>query len=322
MAVRPPRQDGRPTLVLCPVAPWRSRGRGPGSARRSCGGQAPHSPGSRWRLGGHSSKIAAPWKRSQTHNETRRAPTVFLTVRAVRHLRRYSSSPAQRGGLQSLCGSDPPRKGLSTDHRSALVAVAPLDKYRSVDIDDVLRQQDGVISRRQALAAGFQEHEIRRLLRRNEWARVHAGVYVDHTGPPTWSQRTWAAVLYAAPAALCLESALGAETSLIHVAIERQRSTLTEPAGVLVTHPRRTPPRACAVERRAAADALRGRRTRRRLPGRFRTRCHCSPGQCLPIASNDRTAAAASPRFTGAAPPSPMAAGGTARYRRRHMLGA
>lgn len=114
------------------------------------------------------------------------------------------------------------------------MVVAPLDKYRSVDIDDVLRQQDGVISRRQALAAGFQEHEIRRLLRRNEWARVHAGVYVDHTGPPTWSQRTWAAVLYAAPAALCLESALGVETSLIHVAIERQRSTLTEPAGVRI----------------------------------------------------------------------------------------
>lgn len=103
-----------------------------------------------------------------------------------------------------------------------------------MDIGEVLRQQDGVISRRQASDADVPEHQIRRLLRRNEWARVHAGVYVDHTGPLTWSQRAWAAVLYAAPAALCLESALGDGGSPIHVAVARHRSTLTEPAGVRI----------------------------------------------------------------------------------------
>ncbi|STZ87696.1 Uncharacterised protein [Mycolicibacterium fortuitum] len=103
-----------------------------------------------------------------------------------------------------------------------------------MEFGEALRQQDGVISRRQALDAGLAEHDIRRLLRRNEWARVHAGVYVDHTGPLTWTQRAWAAVLYAAPAALCLESALGAQTSPIHVAVERQRSTLVEPVGVRI----------------------------------------------------------------------------------------
>lgn len=91
-----------------------------------------------------------------------------------------------------------------------------------------------MISRRQALDAGLAEHEIRRLLRRNEWARVHPGVYVDHTGPLTWIQRAWAAVLYAAPAALCFESALGAQSTPIHVAVERQRSTLAEPIGVRI----------------------------------------------------------------------------------------
>lgn len=91
-----------------------------------------------------------------------------------------------------------------------------------------------MISRRQALDAGLAEHEIRRLLRRNEWARVHAGVYVEHTGPLIWIQRAWAAVLYAAPAALCLESALGAQSLPIHVAVERQRSTLAEPVGVRI----------------------------------------------------------------------------------------
>ncbi len=104
----------------------------------------------------------------------------------------------------------------------------------AVDVDEALRRQDGVISRRQALAAGLPEHEIRRLLRRNEWARAHSGVYVNHTGPLSWPQRAWAAVLYAAPAALCLESALGTETSLIHVAVTRQRSTLIEPVGVRI----------------------------------------------------------------------------------------
>jgi hypothetical protein len=35
-------------------------------------------------------------------------------------------------------------------------------------------------------------------------------VYVDHTGPLTWQQRAWAAVLYAAPSALAGASALRA----------------------------------------------------------------------------------------------------------------
>lgn len=74
------------------------------------------------------------------------------------------------------------------------------------------------------------------MLRRNEWARVHQGVYVDHTGPLSWLQRAWAAVLYAAPAALCLESALSIEGPLIHVAVSRQRAMLVEPDGVRIHH--------------------------------------------------------------------------------------
>lgn len=100
----------------------------------------------------------------------------------------------------------------------------------------MLRQQAGVISRRQALAAGLQQHDIRRLLRRNEWARVHDGVYIDHTGPLSWLQRAWAAVLYAEPAALCLESALADEGSVIHVGVARKRSSLAEPPGVRFHH--------------------------------------------------------------------------------------
>lgn len=105
-----------------------------------------------------------------------------------------------------------------------------------------LERQDGVISRRQVLAGGLEPHDIRRLLRRREWAEVHPGVYVDHTGPLTWQQRAWAAVLVCAPAALCHESAKRAadgpgrknhdDGKPIHVAVEADR-TPQPPSGVI-----------------------------------------------------------------------------------------
>ena len=108
----------------------------------------------------------------------------------------------------------------------------------------MLRDQAGVISRQQALAIGMYPHDIRKMLRRKEWAPVHHGVYVAHTGPLTWPQRAWAGVLYAAPAALCLESALRAaespgqhprdEQAVIQVAVCLRRATLTEPHGVRI----------------------------------------------------------------------------------------
>ncbi len=105
-----------------------------------------------------------------------------------------------------------------------------------MDIDEVLLLQHGMISRRQVLGAGLSDHDIRRMLRRRQWARVHDGVYIDHTGPLTWRQRAWAAVLYAAPAALCLDSALSEQGALIHVAVDRGRAMLVEPPGVRIHH--------------------------------------------------------------------------------------
>jgi hypothetical protein len=106
----------------------------------------------------------------------------------------------------------------------------------------ILREQSGVISRRQALGAGLGDHDIRRLLRRREWALVHGGVYVDHTGPLPWLQRAWAAVLLAWPAALCHDSALRAadgpgkrdrdDAAPIHVAVQRSRAFVA-PAGIV-----------------------------------------------------------------------------------------
>lgn len=96
-------------------------------------------------------------------------------------------------------------------------------------IADLLRDQHGVISRRQLLACGLTGSDIKRLVRRRELRRVHRGVYVDHTGPPTWVQRAWAAVLFSWPAALSHESAL----RLVEGPGRRDRN-LNEPDGVRI----------------------------------------------------------------------------------------
>lgn len=116
----------------------------------------------------------------------------------------------------------------------------------------LLDEQDGVLARRQALAAGLTDEDLRRLRRRREIATVHTGVYVDHTGPLSWTQRAWAAVLFAWPAAICPESALvahgvrwavrrldqqvrrlGFAAPVIHVAVDERRR-VSEPDGVPV----------------------------------------------------------------------------------------
>lgn len=114
------------------------------------------------------------------------------------------------------------------------------------DVRIILDRQDGVISRRQALAAGLEPHQIRRLLRRRSWVQVHRGVYVAHTGALTWAERTWVAVLSSWPAALWGESALRAVDrpfptdpgETIHVAVDGRRGSLQPPAGVVVHHDR------------------------------------------------------------------------------------
>ncbi|GAA3535244.1 hypothetical protein [Nocardioides daeguensis] len=70
------------------------------------------------------------------------------------------------------------------------------------ELERLIGLQDGVVARRQALAAGCTHPEIARMLRRRARVPVHPGVYVDRTGPLAWRQRAWAAVLACWPAAL------------------------------------------------------------------------------------------------------------------------
>jgi hypothetical protein len=118
------------------------------------------------------------------------------------------------------------------------------DRHVPDPIRELLGLQDGVISRRQVLESGWATHSVRRMLRQGSWTQVHRGVYIAQTGPLTWRQRSWAAVLWAWPAALWGESALRAvdehqgarPAGPIHVAVGRRRSGLRPPAGVRIHH--------------------------------------------------------------------------------------
>jgi Transcriptional regulator, AbiEi antitoxin len=105
-----------------------------------------------------------------------------------------------------------------------------------MDLEQLMADQAGVVSRRQVLARGLTDNDIERRLRRREWARVHRGVYVDHTGPLSWAQRLWAAVLFYDRAAACDESALSlfgvrpaGLADQVHVAVDRDRRVVRLP---------------------------------------------------------------------------------------------
>ncbi|MFI5624188.1 hypothetical protein ACIA03_12050 [Nocardioides sp. NPDC051685] len=105
------------------------------------------------------------------------------------------------------------------------------------------RQQDGVLSHAQLAAGGLTRADMVRMQRRKEIVRVHPRVYVDHTGPLTWHQRAWAAVLYAAPAYVCGPSVEAPRTERprvpgvvpdpIHVAIDQTRRVAPQPGIVI-----------------------------------------------------------------------------------------
>ncbi len=78
------------------------------------------------------------------------------------------------------------------------------------EIAHLLAEQGGVITRRQVLTAGASPASIERALRRREWVRLLPGVFLDHTGSPSWQQRAWAGVLFYEPAALAGRPALRA----------------------------------------------------------------------------------------------------------------
>jgi hypothetical protein len=64
---------------------------------------------------------------------------------------------------------------------------------------DLLAEQCGVLSRRQALRLGFSEDMIGWRLRIRSWQQLHPGVYAVFTGEPPRAAVLWAAVLRSGP---------------------------------------------------------------------------------------------------------------------------
>lgn len=102
-------------------------------------------------------------------------------------------------------------------------------------VSEHLTRQDGVVTRGQLLSARVTQAQVDTLLRRRALVVVHPGVYLAHTGASTWSQRSWAAVLYAGRSALYLESALhrpakeAPPSGPIDVAVDWSRKVAPQP---------------------------------------------------------------------------------------------
>lgn len=117
-------------------------------------------------------------------------------------------------------------------------------RLEPVALARLMVQQEGVISRAQVLGLGGDDVDIRRKLRRREWAPVHPGVYVAHTGPLTRSQRIWAAVLLHWPAAVHRETAM----ELHGLRQDRRRRRPEEPVRLVIDAARRTPAAVPGIE--------------------------------------------------------------------------
>jgi hypothetical protein len=103
-----------------------------------------------------------------------------------------------------------------------------------------MAEQSGVLSRRQALAGGLTEGEIRARVASGRWQRVHPGVFAVHGGVLSRSARLWAALLYAGEgAALSHQTAAevlgfrGRPDPLIHVTIPSARRVRKQPGLVI-----------------------------------------------------------------------------------------
>ncbi len=100
-----------------------------------------------------------------------------------------------------------------------------------IDLRDLTEHQSGILSRTQVLERASAS-DLKRWLRRRELVPVHDGVYVNHTGPLSWSSRAWAGVQRYWPAALALDSAIHLAGDPVHVAVAENRTFRRSVAGV------------------------------------------------------------------------------------------
>jgi hypothetical protein len=106
----------------------------------------------------------------------------------------------------------------------------PLAQAAAPTWRELMSQQDGVLSRIQALAAGLSEDAWQWQIETGRWQRVLPGVAAGHSGDITDRQRAWAAVLHSGRGAALTGDAALIEHGMklerpdvVHVAVPHQR---------------------------------------------------------------------------------------------------
>jgi very-short-patch-repair endonuclease len=130
-------------------------------------------------------------------------------------------------------------------------------RHLPVDLRELAELQSGVLTRSQALEAGFSTAAISERLHRGRWQRIHRGVYATFTGDVGRAPSLWAAVLKAGSGAVLSHdtaaelNGLPRRCAVIHISVPEERHP--DPVRGLVIHrsdrivaarhPARLPPR-------------------------------------------------------------------------------
>jgi hypothetical protein len=138
-----------------------------------------------------------------------------------------------------------------------------VNDYKLLSLADCLERQEGVLTREQAIDAGFSRHAIAARLESRRWQRLHRGVFATFSGPVPRAARLWGAVLRAGDNAV-LSHHTAAEvwklsdepSSSIHVSVPRRAGALEIPGLALhyssrlpgARHPARLPPQTTLEE--------------------------------------------------------------------------
>lgn len=114
-----------------------------------------------------------------------------------------------------------------------------------MSLEQLARLQEGILTREQAMAV-LSPEQVRWRLRRGTWQILHPGVYLTHSGEPSWAALARAGLFhYGHGAALSLDSAahlLGFERQPLHVHIDVPQTTSMKPVpGVRLRRRRRLP---------------------------------------------------------------------------------
>lgn len=120
-----------------------------------------------------------------------------------------------------------------------------MDSELPSTLRNLIGYQSGVISRSQALRAGFSEDMIKFRVRSERWRQIHPGIYATFTGVPGRNGYLWAAALSAGPGAVLSHEAAAELHGLadkqadpIHVTVPHQRRVVAV-AGISIHRSRR-----------------------------------------------------------------------------------